>query len=292
MKFRKINRHYKEKPSVGLLCEVLRVSRSGYYKWKKQVVHKTRLMQSYHREIKRVWQESDGTYGSPRVYQALRAKGILIGERKVAKVMKELGISGAGKKAFRCRTTDSKHQYQAAERLLNTTQTPVANLAANQIWVGDITYIRLSRGFCYLAVFMDLATRKIVGYSIRDSLNATIVLEALNTAIAKERPAAGLIIHTDRGSQYCCESYRELLKQKGFKISMSRSGNCYDNAFMESFFRSLKVELINRFKFETVAKVRTALFRYFEVWYNRQRMHSSLDYMCPIDYEKRIAKNT
>ena len=109
---------------------------------------------------------------------------------------------------------------------------------------------------------------------------------------SQERPAAGLIIHTDQGSQYCCESYQELLKQKGFKISMSRRGNCYDNAFMESFFRSLKVELINRFKFEMTAKVRAALFRYFEIWYNRQRMHSSLSHMCPIDYEKRIAKKT
>ena len=163
--------------------------------------------------------------------------------------MKKQGISGAGKKSYTYRTTDSAHTHEVATRPFKTEMDQVHTLSANQVWASDITYIRLRQGFCFLCVYMDIALRKIVGYSVRDTLQAEGVIDALKMAIGKEHPPAGLIVHTNRGVQYACEDYWTLLEQYGFKMSMSRKGNCYDNAFMESFFRSLKVELIHRHTF-------------------------------------------
>jgi len=269
---------------------MLAVSRSGYHKWRSQSTDKRAQENWDCLQIRRVWEDSGKTYGSPRIYHELRVQGIKISEKRVAKLMKKLGIAGAGRKCRKRQTTDAGQMQPVAKRLFKTETNQAQRLAPNQIWAGDITYIRLANnGYCYLSVLLDITTRKVTGYSIKSSLHASITLDTLNMAIAQEKPKQGLIIHTDRGTQYSCQSYRDLMTQQHFKMSMSRKGNCYDNAFVESLFRSLKVELVNRCTFKSLKEARLAIFRYI-VWYNRRRRHSALGYMCPVDYEKSIAK--
>ena len=204
--------------------------------------------------------------------------------------MKKLGIAGAGKKRRRQQTTVSSATHPVAERLFKTEMNQAHGLAPKQIWAGDITYIRLvNNQYCYLSVLLDVATRKITDYSIKSSLYATLTLDTLEMSIAQRRPQKGLIIHTNRGTQYSCQNYHDLVSQQHFNMSMSRTGNCYDNAYVESLFRSLKVELVIRCTYSSIKEARSAIFRYI-VWYNGQRRHSVLGYMCPVDYEKPITK--
>ncbi len=290
MKYQYIKQHRDQDLSLETTCKLLGVSRSGYYKWRNRAAGRSA---QEHREcllIRQVWEASGKTYGSPRIYHELCVQGIKISQKRVAKLMKKLGIAGAGKKRRKPQTTVSTAAHPVAERLFKTEASRAYDLAPNQIWAGDITYVRLiDNKCCYLSILLDIATRKITGYSIQSSLHATLTLDTLEMAIAQERPQPGLIIHTDRGTQYTCQSYRELVLQQGFNMSMSRKGNCYDNAFVESLFRSLKVELVNRCTFKSIEEARSAIFRYI-VWYNGQRRHSALGYICPVDYEESITK--
>ena len=269
---------------------MLAVSCSGYYKWRSQKADKVAQERRECMQIRGVWEDSGKTYGSPRIYHELQEQRIQISEKRVAKLMKKLGITGAGKKRRSRQASDAEPVQPVAERLFKTETDQAQRLVPNQVWAGDITYIRLANNaYCYLSVFLNITTRKITGYSVKSSLHASIALDALNMAIAQERPKQGLIIHTDRGTQYSCQSYRNLMTQQHFEMSMSRKGNCYDNAFVESLFRSLKVELVNGSTFKSLKEAELAIFRYI-VWYNSRRRHSALGYMCPVDYEKSITK--
>ena len=290
MKYQYIEQHRNQGLSLERICKLLGVSRSGYHKWRSQVADRRAQEHQQCVLIKQVWEASGKTYGAPRIYHELRAQGLQISQKRVAKLMKKLGIAGAGKKRRRLQTTQSTASHPVAERLFKTETNQAHALAPNQVWAGDITYIRLTNNrYCYLSVLLDIATRKITGYSIQSSLHATLTRDTLEMAIKQENPQQGLIIHTDRGTQYTCRDYRDLVSQQDFKMSLSRKGNCYDNAYVESLFRSLKVELVNRCTFSSIKEARLAIFRYI-VWYNRERRHSALGYMCPVDYEESITK--
>jgi len=232
-------------------------------------------------EIKAIHQESKKTYGSPRIHAELRSKGIHCGEKRVSRLMCENQIRGKQKRRFRV-TTQSKHTYPVAENVLaRSFQAPMPN----RRWVSDITYVWTEEGWLYLAAVMDLFQRQIVGWCMSASLEKSIALNALQMAIDRRNPSAGLLHHSDRGVQYACEDYQALLKANEMICSMSRKGNCWDNAPMESFFHTLKVELIHHRKYETRDETRRDIFEYIEIFYNRKRLHSSLGYMSPVDYE-------
>lgn len=290
MKFKLVEGLKNEGKEVAFSCSSLNTSRSGYYKWSSRPLSARKQDSEYlSEEIKKVWNKSRKTYGAPRIHAELKDGGKNVGLNRVAKIMRLNKIQGAGQKKFRPKTVSSEHVLSIAPRLFKVEELGPSNLLPNQIWVGDITYIPTDAGFSYLAVLMDLRTRKIVGYSLGNSLHSQLVINALDQAIGREMPNKGLTIHTDRGVQYSAQSYREKLSENSFLASMSRQGNCYDNAFVESFFRSLKVELIYTKKFKDLEMVRKEIFDYIEVWYNRQRRHSSLAYLSPINYEKQIA---
>jgi putative transposase len=270
-------------------CEVLSVSRSGYYDWLERPASE-RAMENeiLVQKIKEIYHNNREVYGSPRIAQVLKSEGIICSENRVAKLMKESAISADIKKKFKVVTTDSNHQLPIAERVLETENVEEVVQAPNMAWVSDITYIRTQDGFVYLAVFLDLFTRKIVGWSIADHMRTDLVLNALNQAIGRQNFEQGhnLIIHTDRGSQYASDEFRTKLKNQEFIASMSRKGNCYDNAFAESFFHSLKIELVYRTEFENLEDAKKRIFEYIEVFYNNQRLHSSLGYITPNECEK------
>lgn len=260
----------------------MQVSRSGYYAWR-------RRPESQHQredrhlvaKIKAIHQESKKTYGSPRIHAELRSKGIRCGEKRVSRLMCENQIRGKQKRRFRV-TTQSKHTYPVAENVLaRSFQAPMPNCR----WVSDITYVRTGEGWLYLAAVMDLFQRQIVGWCMSSSLEKSITLNALQMAIDRRNPSAGLLHHSDRDVQYACEDYQKLLKANQMICSMSRKGNCWDNAPMESFFHTLKIELIHHRKYETREEARRDIFEYIEIFYNRKRLHSSLGYMSPVDYE-------
>lgn len=225
---------------------------------------------------------SRGTYGSPRITRALKKKGIVCGKNRVARLMRDNGITGKTKRKYKA-TTNSKHNYPVAENLINQN----FNIdRPNQIWVADITYIPTDEGWLYLAAIEDLFQRKIVGWAMNSTMTRQLTLDALRQAVKRYRPPAGLIHHSDRGSQYASHEYQQALRDYQFITSMSRKGNCYDNACMESFFGTLKLELIYGNRFKTRAEARQAVFEYIEVFYNRIRLHSSLGYMSPLEYEQ------
>ena len=225
---------------------------------------------------------SRGTYGSPRITRALKKKGIVCGKNRVARLMHDNGITGKTKRKYKA-TTNSKHNYPVAENLINQN----FNIdRPNQIWVADITYIPTDEGWLYLAAIEDLFQRKIVGWAMNSTMTRQLTLDALRQAVKRYRPPAGLIHHSDRGSQYASHEYQQALRDYQFITSMSRKGNCYDNACMESFFGTLKLELIYGNRFKTRAEARQAVFEYIEVFYNRIRLHSSLGYMSPLEYEQ------
>jgi transposase InsO family protein len=204
--------------------------------------------------------------------------------------MKENNIQGIGKRKFKPQTTNSNHSLPIADRVFETESHAKQVSAPNQYWSGDITYIATEEGWLYLAVLLDLFTRKVVGHSMRPTLHAELVLEAMQMGVGRERPESGLTAHSDRGSQYASKAYRDLATENGISLSMSRKGNCYDNAVVESFFHTLKNELVNRQKFATRDQAKKTIFEFIEVWYNRQRIHSSLDYKTPLEYELEFNK--
>jgi len=269
--------------NVRLMCQLLKVSRSGYYEWLKKplslkLIERQRLME----KIKMLFIQSRKTYGTRRLKKALAKEGIQMSRKRIKKLLAEQGLFVKTRKKFKA-TTDSNHALPVADNILNQ---QFAVHKPNQCYVGDITYIATDEGWLYLAVVMDLFSRQIVGWSIESHMKAELVNSALLKAVWKRKPPRGLLWHTDRGSQYASDSHRALLKVHGIIQSMSRKGNCWDNSVAESFFHTLKVELIHQTKFKTKEEAKTAIFEYIELFYNRARMHSANNYLSPVEYEQ------
>ena len=278
-----------EKIEVKLTCLVLEVSRSGYYAWmtKPDGVRKVENAKLVI-EIKKIHDESRGTYGLPRIHEQLKLDGKKHGKARVGRLMKTLGVSGVFKRVFRIKTTDSKHDLPIAPRLLKTEDEATHPVKPNQVWVTDVTYIHTDEGVLFLGTYLDLFTRKIVGFSMADHMRTELLLDALSMALGRQNlnDEGKLLSHSDRGSQYASDAYRARLKTHGITVSMSRKGNCYDNAFAETFFGTLKKELVYRTHFKTRLEAMTAIFEYIEVFYNRKRIHSSIGYLTPVAYEQ------
>ena len=283
MKFAFIQEHLAEAYPLELSCEVLEVSRSGYYAW----LGRPESARSVRRgepaaAIARVHQENRGVYGSPRVHQALLNEGEQACVNTVADIMKEREIRAKTKRAFVPRTTDSKHERPVVDNVLDR---EFDAKLPNEKWVVDITYIATDEGWLYLAGVMDLCSRKIVGWSMADHMETTLVSDALRMAIAGRSPGEGLLHHSDRGSQYTSDDYMHLLQKHGMEVSMSGVGQCWDNAAKESFWATLKTELVHHERYATRDQARASIFEYIEVFYNRKRLHSSLGYVSPEQFE-------
>jgi putative transposase len=268
---------------VNVMCRMLNVTRSGYYAWRdrprsRRAERRVELV----KQIRQAHQHSRGTYGSPRVTVELKEHGMAVSENTVAKYMRAARIAVTPAKRFQPRTTDSDHPHPVAPNVLDR---DFAATAPNQKWACDLTYVWTDEGWLYLSVVIDLFSRRVVGWSMSEDLKAQGVAEALQMAVARRRPGAGLLHHSDRGVQYACALYRGLLAEHEIGCSMSRPGNCYDNAVAESFFGTLKAELVNRTRYGTREEARSSIFQWIECWYNRRRRHSSLGYLSPEAFE-------
>ncbi len=265
------------------MCRVLAVGKSSFYAALKSVPSARKIARAkLLKEIQNVHAASRRIYGSPRVYEELQERGIKGSENTIAKVMKAAGIRSKIVRKFKPQTTDSKHAHPLAGNVLNR---DFKALGPNQKWVVDITYVETAEGWLYVAGVLDLYSRKIVGWSMAGHLRSSLVEDALRMAVARRQPQPGLLHHSDRGTQYACGDYRALLAAKGLICSMSRTGNCYDNATMESFWGTLKTEHVFHEKYATRKQARQSIFEYIEVFYNRQRRHSSLGYVSPEAFE-------
>jgi len=282
VKFAFIRDHLREYP-VRAACRVLTVSPAGYYAWRDRPASpRERRREHLAARIQTVHVASRRVYGSPRVHEALVAQGEKVCENTVAKVMRQRHIRAKTKKKFVPRTTDSVHDQPVAGNLLNRHFTATL---PNQKWVADITYIPTDEGWLYLAGVLDLCSRKIVGWSMAEHLETTLVADALAMAVARRSPQAGLLHHSDRGSQYASDDYQQVLERCGMICSMSGRGECWDNACMESFWSTLKTELVHHERYATREQARQSIFEYIEVFYNRQRLHSALGYLSPEAFE-------
>lgn len=269
---------------VTVMCRVLVVSRSGYYAWLKRPTSPREMAdQVLSQHIKEIHQQSRQTYGSPRIQAELAENGVNCGHKRVARLMHQEALFAKQSRKFRGTTTDSAHSYPVAPNLLDQ---DFSASRPNEKWLTDITYIPTATGWLYLAVVLDLYSRQIVGWAMNDSLERHLVIAALQMAIKMRQPPPGLLHHSDRGSQYASEDYQALLTQYQMRCSMSRSGNCYDNAPIESFFGTLKTELIHHCHYQTKAEAKTDIFEYIEVFYNRFRRHSALHYQSPVNFER------
>jgi transposase InsO family protein len=277
-----MKRHVKEYP-VKLMCKVLRVSRSGYYAWRHRPPcrRRQRALQLIE-QIRSAYASGRGAYGSPRVTVELKAGGTAACANTIAKYMRQMGLKSLSKRRFVPRTTDSNHPHPVAANLLDR---QFHASSANTRWTCDITYLWTAQGWLYLAVVMDLFSRKIVGWNMTEHLRSELVSDALRMALRRRRPRAALLHHSDRGVQYACRDYQALLAGHGITCSMSRVGNCYDNAVTESFFGTLKTEHVHHQQYQTRAQAKASVFEWIEVFYNRQRRHSSLGYVSPETFE-------
>ena len=297
MRFAFIQAHA-EQFHIVTMCRVLAVSKAGYYAW---VERSTRAPSARVHEnveltavITAIHHRSRRAYGSPRVHAELAAQGRHHSEKRVARLMREAGLRAQAARPYRV-TTDSNHTLPIAANVLardfsvtNTRSGGAAPRRLNTAWVGDITYLATREGWLFLAVILDLASRRVIGWAMRHAIDAVLTCDALRMALSTRRPAAGVVHHTDRGSQYAAGEYQALLAAHGMTCSMSRTGDCWDNAVAESFFASLKRELITGTHWATRDEARTAVFEYIELWYNRQRRHSSLGYLSPVAYERQL----
>ena len=284
MKFAFI-RQYSDQFSVGLLCNTLQVSRSGYYAWRDRPVTKMQGRRKQLLEaIRQTHQKSRAIYGAPRIHRALRAQGHQCSENTVAKLMRQNGIRSKIQRRFRIRTTDSKHQHPVAKNELDR---QFQHERPNKAWAADITYVATDEGWLYLAAIIDLCSRKVVGWAAADHLRTELVCDALRMAITHRNPQPGLLHHSDRGVQYAGADYQELLAQYAIRPSMSNVADCYDNAVMESFFATLKRECVYHEHYSTRYQARQDLFEYIEVFYNRTRLHSTLGYRSPDEFEQK-----
>ena len=280
---------YRREFKVRLMCRVLEVAPSGYYAWRKrpncaQALADERLLLN----VRVAHRTSGGTYGAPRVHRELRHAGIRVGKKRVARLMRTDGLVGTPARRRGPRTTDSRHAFPLAANLL-ARRFAVSDVGTvNRTWVSDITYVPTREGWLFLGVVLDLASRRVVGWAMRDTLDAELALRALQMALDTRRPPPELMHHSDRGVQYACTAYRELLAANGMQVSMSRRGNCWDNAVAESFFATLERELIDRHDWATRTEARRAIFDYIAGWYNTRRRHSTLDYRSPAEHERHL----
>jgi transposase InsO family protein len=269
---------------VRRLCRTLGGSPSGYYRWQRRGEgDRAREDRRLKQRIVALHGETKGRYGTPRVERALRRQGISTSRKRVGRLRRELGLRAKAAKKYKA-TTDSRHPYPVAP---NRLERRFVAAKADRIWVGDITYLWTREGWLYLAIVLDTCSRRIVGWSVSESLERELAVSALEKALASRRPAPGLVHHTDRGSQYASGDYRDLVEQTGLVFSMSRKGDCWDNAMAESFFKTLKVELGSRFTSRQQA--RRELFEYIEGFYNTRRLHSGIGYRSPAEYERLVA---
>ncbi len=270
--------------SVEMMASTLGVTRSGYYAWKSRgVSNRQKADKELVQLIKRIHSETKCCYGSPRLTKELGRRGKHVGHNHVARLIAENGLAARRKKKFRITTASKKGQW-IAENLLRRR----FNVSSpNRTWVSDITYIATAEGWLYLAIIIDLFSRRVVGWSMGTRINAQLIIRAFLMAITRRQPPRGLVFHSDRGSQYADMEFRRLIREHGMRQSMSRRGNCWDNACAESFFNSLKTELIGKHVFTSRDQAQSSLFEYMEVFYNRQRLHSTLDYLTPDEYENK-----
>jgi putative transposase len=277
-----IDQHRKEW-RLPFACEALAVSVSGYYRWRRNPGRfgRYRWLGTVRPAIHAAYAASRQTYGSPRVHAALAAQGMKCCVNTVAKIMREDGLCARRRRRYKA-TTDSSHRLPVAENLLAR---DFQRSAPNQVWVSDITYIPTDEGWLYLATTLDLYSRRIVGWSMSERITSDLVIDALTMAVTQRHPPAGLMHHSDRGSQYASAVFQRMLTAHGMVCSMSRKGEVYDNAVMESFYATLKRELVSFTRYATRDEARNAIFEWIEVFYNRQRLHSTLGYRSPTDYE-------
>jgi transposase InsO family protein len=282
VKFAWIQEH-RQAFGIKAMCQVLEVSPSGFYAWcGRPISERQKRRSELARRIKAAHQNSRGVYGSPRVYRVLEAQGQQVCENTVARIMRLEQIRARIKRRFVPRTTDSAHDHRPAPNRLDRC---FEADRPNHKWVADITYVATEEGWLYVAAVMDLYSRRIVGWSMADHLKAELVSNALLMALARRSPEAGLLHHSDRGVQYACDDYQELLARHGIACSMSGRGNCYDNAVMESFWATLKTELVYLANYATRQQAQASIFEYIEVFYNRIRLHSSIGYVSPESFE-------
>jgi len=271
--------------AITRVCDVLEVSRSAFYQWSRQEPsQRAQADSALGQRISIIHQESRGSYGSPRVQRQLQREGTCCSRKRVARLMSERGLAGRCRRRFKPTTIADPQARDLAPDLLKRAFAP-HTLPPNRAWVGDITYLRTGEGWCYLATVIDLASRRVVGFALAEHMRASLVCEALEMALKARRPGPGLVFHSDRGSQYTSHQFRQLLAAWGMAQSLSRPRQCWDNAVAESFFATLKTELAYRQSWPTRAAARGAVFEYIEVFYNRRRLHSSLGYRPPVEYE-------
>jgi putative transposase len=282
VKFAFVKEHRKQWP-VAAICRVLKVSRSGFFAWSRRPPsQRQRRQEELLRKIKQVHQENRELYGSPRVHRALLIDGQSVSRNTVAKLMRREKIRARTKRRFVPRTTDSTHRQPVARNLLDrnfTAERP------DRKWVADITYVPTQEGWLYVAAVLDLFSRRIVGWSMADHMQTDLVSDALQMALQQRSPAAGLLHHSDRGVQYASDGYQHLLAHNSIQVSMSGKADCWDNAVMESFWATLKTELIHQQQYATRQEAKLSIFEYIEVFYNRKRLHSSIDYVSPEAFE-------
>ena len=271
---------------IETMCEVLGVSRSGYYAWRRRPRSaRDEINADLTKTIRRIHEESHRIYGSPRIYVTLKRRGIACGRHRVARLMRDEGIRSKTKRRFRSIATKREETPAAPNRL----ERRFTAARPNRVWASDITIVKTAEGWLHLAIVLDLFSRKVVGWATSTAVTQTLALEALQRAFATRRPKPGLLHHSDRGGQYLSAAYQHLLDEHGARCSMSRPGNCLDNAAVESFFHTLKTELVYQQHYRTREQARLAIFEYIETFYNRTRLHSTLDYRSPEEYERSVA---
>ena len=284
MKYKFIMKNRKEY-RLGKMCKMLEVSRSGYHNYVRRKMSQRQLEnQMLLERIRRIHHLSRGLYGSPKIYQELRKLGLNYNKKRIVRIMRINGIRAKTKRKYK-RTTDSNHGYPVAENILGQ---DFNSTVLNKVWVSDITYIWTKEGWLYLCCILDLCSRMIVGWHIDITLSSSLVITALSHAITNRGENPVIIFHSDRGSQYASEEVRKYLQGHKMIQSMSRKGNCYDNAVMESFFHTLKTELVSFENFQTRDEAKMKIFDYIEIFYNRQRSHSSIDYLTPEEFERNL----
>lgn len=282
MRFAFIQEHRRTWP-IAVMCRVLEVARSGFHAWLKHTPSRWgKRREELAVKIKTIYQENRRVYGSPRIHQALKAGGESVCENTVASIMREQGVRAKVKAKFVPRTTDSRHGSPVAP---NTLDRQFEADGPDRKWAADITYIPTDEGWLYLAGVIDLCTRRVVGWAMAEHMETDLVSDALTMAIARRRPGSGLLHHSDRGVQYASDGYQGLLARHGLVCSMSGKGDCWDNAVIESFWSTLKTELVHHEHYATHEEARMSIFNYIEVFYNRQRLHSSLGYRSPEAFE-------
>jgi len=286
VKYAFVERHRHLWP-ISVQCRVLKVSVSGFHQHRarRQMAHRRHLTDAaLLAHISAVYAEHRGAYGWPRIWRELMKRGIHVGKQRVQRLMQQHGIRARGKRRFRVMTTDSRHDLPIAPNLLNRNFTPAG---PDQAWSGDITYIATEEGWLFLAVVIDLFSRKVVGWSMRPDMHRSLVIDALEMGVFQRRRRKGeLIFHSDRGSQYASDDFRQVLHRHDIRPSMSRKGNCWDNAVTETLFGSLKVERLHGERFRTIRQAKDETLAWL-LWYNHRRMHSTLNYLSPAEYESR-----